>query len=98
MCLLGLRQCIDAAESYDLLAQVFANLTVVQPVPMDSGLVKPDSIITFLSGMMFICLMLVMIYIVSVLAEILMLAIRLCFITYFLCVIGQVCMKLLLLM
>jgi hypothetical protein len=41
MCILCLRQCIDAADSYDFLALVFTNLNdVLQSVPMDSGLVK----------------------------------------------------------
>jgi hypothetical protein len=61
MYLLGLRQSTDAADSYALLAPVFANLTVVQPVPMDSGLVKSNNRPTFLSGFVFVCLVLVMI-------------------------------------
>jgi hypothetical protein len=42
-CLLGLRQCVEAVDSHNLLDLVFANFTDLKPVPADFGLVKPDS-------------------------------------------------------
>jgi hypothetical protein len=40
---LGPRQCVEAADSHNLLDLVFANFSDLKPVPADSGLVKPDS-------------------------------------------------------
>jgi hypothetical protein len=42
-CLLGLRQCVEAVDSINLLDLVFANFSDLKLVPVDSGLVTPDT-------------------------------------------------------
>jgi hypothetical protein len=42
-CLLGLRQCVEAVDSINMLGLVFANFTDLKLVPVDSGLVTPDT-------------------------------------------------------
>jgi hypothetical protein len=42
-CLLGLRQCVEAVDSINLLDLVFANFTDLKLVPVDSHLVTPDT-------------------------------------------------------
>jgi hypothetical protein len=42
-CLLGLKQCVEAVDSIKLLDLVFANFTDLKLVPVDSGLVTPDT-------------------------------------------------------
>jgi hypothetical protein len=41
-CLLGLRQCIEAVDSLNILELLSANFTDLKSVPYDSGLVTPD--------------------------------------------------------
>jgi hypothetical protein len=41
-CLLGLRQCVEAVDTLNMLDLVFANFTDLKSVPADSGLVAPD--------------------------------------------------------
>jgi hypothetical protein len=42
-CLLGLRQCVEAVDSLNMLDLVFANFTDLKSLLADSGLVKPDT-------------------------------------------------------
>jgi hypothetical protein len=42
LCLLGLRNCVDDADSYNLLDVEFAHSTDLQILPLESGLVIPD--------------------------------------------------------
>jgi hypothetical protein len=42
-CLLGLRQCVEGADSLDLLDLVFTNFTDLKSVPADSGFITPDT-------------------------------------------------------
>jgi hypothetical protein len=43
ICLLGLRQCVGAVDSHNMLDLVFANFTNFKLVPADSGFVTPDT-------------------------------------------------------
>jgi hypothetical protein len=42
-CLLGLRQCVEAIDTPNMLDLVFANFTDLKTLPTDSGLVTPDT-------------------------------------------------------
>jgi hypothetical protein len=41
--ILGLRQCVEAVDSLNMVDLVFANFTYLKSLPANSGLVKPDS-------------------------------------------------------